>query len=55
MSQPSRLGDGANCVAEDRLGQPLESLAMCRGELLPQPQVCSVLVLMPLLELRLYA
>ena len=34
MSQPSRIGDGFHRVAEDRLGQPLQSLAMCRGELL---------------------
>ncbi len=55
MSQPSRIGDGLHRLAEDRLGQPLQGLAMRRCEVLTQQHVGSVLVLVPLLELRLNA
>src|SRR6185437_16933790 len=51
--QTTCVGDGLHGAAEDRLGQPLESLAVRRTVLSPQQRVGGVLVLMSLLELRL--
>ena len=55
MRQLAVSCDGLNGLVVDRLGEPLECLAMRLGELSTQQHVGSILVLVSLFELRLNA